>query len=169
LESLSQCVTCVTRATTVLHRRDPLLGRVAYRELGLGGFLLLGCLNAREGVCGLASDFGLGVLFDRLPVSGSVSGQPSASVGIGVACLAVACLFTGPEQAIEGTYGFARVTIDEADFSAITDALGDSWEILANAYKPYPCGVVLFPVIDGCLELRDPPIRRSVHRGAHRA
>jgi 2-methylcitrate dehydratase PrpD len=25
---------------------------------------------------------------------------------------------------------------------------------LANAYKPYPCGVVLFPVIDACLELR---------------
>jgi 2-methylcitrate dehydratase PrpD len=63
--------------------------------------------------------------------------------------------FTGPEQAIEGTYGFARVTSDEADFSAITDALGDSWEILTNAYKPYPCGVVLFPVIDGCLELRE--------------
>ena len=46
-------------AQLLLHRRDPLLGRVAYRELGLGGFLLLGCLNAREGVCGLASDFGL--------------------------------------------------------------------------------------------------------------
>ena len=32
--------------------------------------------------------------------------------------------------------------------------LGETWEILANAYKPYPCGVVLFPVIDACLELR---------------
>ena len=63
--------------------------------------------------------------------------------------------FTGPEQAIEGTYGFARVMSDEANVSAITDGLGDSWEILTNAYKPYPCGVVLFPVIDGCLELRE--------------
>ena len=26
--------------------------------------------------------------------------------------------------------------------------------MLNNAYKPYPCGVVLFPVIDACLELR---------------
>jgi 2-methylcitrate dehydratase PrpD len=26
--------------------------------------------------------------------------------------------------------------------------------VLNNAYKPYPCGVVLFPVIDACLELR---------------
>jgi 2-methylcitrate dehydratase PrpD len=47
------------------------------------------------------------------------------------------------------------VASDEADFSAITDGLGDSWQILTNAYKPYPCGVVLFPVIDGCLELRE--------------
>ena len=38
--------------------------------------------------------------------------------------------------------------------TAITGKLGESWEILANAYKPYPCGVVLFPVIDACLELR---------------
>jgi 2-methylcitrate dehydratase PrpD len=62
--------------------------------------------------------------------------------------------FTGAEQAIEGAYGFAKVMSDEADLGAITDGLGDSWEILANAYKPYPCGVVLFPVIDGCLDLR---------------
>jgi 2-methylcitrate dehydratase PrpD len=63
--------------------------------------------------------------------------------------------FTGPEQPIEGAYGFAKVMSEEADFSAITDGLGDSWEISSNAYKPYPCGVVLFPVIDGCLELRE--------------
>jgi 2-methylcitrate dehydratase PrpD len=63
--------------------------------------------------------------------------------------------FTGAERAIEGTYGFAGVMSNQADLGAIIDGLGDSWEILANAYKPYPCGVVLFPVIDGCLELRE--------------
>jgi 2-methylcitrate dehydratase PrpD len=89
-------------------------------------------------------------------------GSMAKSISVGNAArngLAAALLaeqgFTGPEQAIEGTYGFARVMSDETDFSAITDGLGDSWEILTNAYKPYPCGVVLFPVIDGCLELRE--------------
>ena len=89
-------------------------------------------------------------------------GSMAKSISVGNAArngLAAALLaeqgFTGPEQAIEGTYGFARVMSDEADFSAITDGLGNSWEILTNAYKPYPCGVVLFPVIDGCLELRE--------------
>jgi 2-methylcitrate dehydratase PrpD len=46
------------------------------------------------------------------------------------------------------------VTSDSADRARMTDGLGERWEILANAYKPYPCGVVLFPVIDACLELR---------------
>jgi 2-methylcitrate dehydratase PrpD len=37
--------------------------------------------------------------------------------------------------------------------SAITGGLGETWELSQNAYKPYPCGVVLHPVIDGCIEL----------------
>jgi 2-methylcitrate dehydratase PrpD len=89
-------------------------------------------------------------------------GSMAKSISVGNAArngLAAALLaeqgFTGPEQPIEGTYGFANVTSDETDFSAVIKGLGDSWEILANAYKPYPCGVVLFPVIDGCLDLRE--------------
>jgi 2-methylcitrate dehydratase PrpD len=89
-------------------------------------------------------------------------GSMAKSISVGNAArngLAAALLaeqgFTGPDQPIEGTYGFARVTSDETDFRVMTEGLGESWEILANAYKPYPCGVVLFPVIDGCLDLRE--------------
>jgi 2-methylcitrate dehydratase PrpD len=84
----------------------------------------------------------------------SISVGNAARNGLAASLLA-AQGFTGAEHAIEGTYGFAKVMSDEADLNAITDGLGDSWEILANAYKPYPCGVVLFPVIDGCLDLRE--------------
>ena len=62
--------------------------------------------------------------------------------------------FSGPAQPIEGRYGFAAVTSDLAHLARITDGIGERWEVLDNAYKPYPCGVVLFPVIDACLELR---------------
>jgi 2-methylcitrate dehydratase PrpD len=102
----------------------------------------------------------------------------SKSIGVGNAArngLAAALFaeagFTAAEQAIEGRYGFAPVTSDSVDLGQITDGLGERWEILANAYKPYPCGVVLFPVIDACLELRrkhDPApgaIERVVVRG----
>jgi 2-methylcitrate dehydratase PrpD len=53
-----------------------------------------------------------------------------------------------------GIFGAAAVASDTVDLAKMTAGLGDKWEILANAYKPYPCGVVLFPVIDACLELR---------------
>jgi 2-methylcitrate dehydratase PrpD len=89
-------------------------------------------------------------------------GSMAKSISVGNAArngLAAALLakqgFTGPEQPIEGAYGFAKVMSEEADFGALTEGLGGRWEILSNAYKPYPCGVVLFPVIDGCLELRE--------------
>ena len=88
-------------------------------------------------------------------------GSMSKSIGVGNAAkngLAAALFaeagFTAAEQPIEGRYGFAPVTSDSISYDAITAKLGESWEILANAYKPYPCGVVLFPVIDACLELR---------------
>jgi MmgE/PrpD N-terminal domain len=73
----------------------------------------------------------------------SISVGNAARNGLAAALLAEQG-FTGPEQAIEGTYGFARVMSDETDFSAITDGLGDSWEILTNAYKPYPAGSCSF-------------------------
>jgi 2-methylcitrate dehydratase PrpD len=88
-------------------------------------------------------------------------GSMSKSLGVGNAArngLAGALFaeagFTAAERAIEGKYGFAAVASDTVDLGKITDGLGERWEILGNAYKPYPCGVVLFPVIDACLELR---------------
>jgi 2-methylcitrate dehydratase PrpD len=88
-------------------------------------------------------------------------GSMSKSIGVGnaarnglAAALFAEASFTAAERAIEGRYGFAPVTSDSVTLGAITGGLGESWEILANCYKPYPCGVVLFPVIDACLELR---------------
>src|SRR3984957_15149376 len=92
---------------------------------------------------------------------GDSLGSMSKSIGVGNAArngLAGALFaeagFTAAERAIEGKYGFAVVASDTVDLGKITAGLGENWEILANAYKPYPCGVVLFPVIDACLELR---------------
>jgi 2-methylcitrate dehydratase PrpD len=42
----------------------------------------------------------------------------------------------------------------DPDFSKITVGLGSAWESARNTYKPYPCGIVLHPVIDALLELR---------------
>ena len=58
--------------------------------------------------------------------------------------------FEGPAAPLEGTRGFLRVVCDAPDLSALEGG-APGWQLLANAYKPYPCGVVLNPVIDACL------------------
>lgn len=87
-------------------------------------------------------------------------GTMAKSVGVGAAArggLLAALLaetgLTGPERPIEGPRGFVAVTGDRPTLAAIVERLGERWELLANTYKPYPCGVVLNPVIDACLEL----------------
>jgi 2-methylcitrate dehydratase PrpD len=89
-------------------------------------------------------------------------GTMSKSIGVGnsarnglAAALYAERGVSGPERPIEGPRGFAAVMGDhDDDLASIAHGLGDSWELLQNAYKPYPNGVVLHPVVDACLELR---------------
>jgi 2-methylcitrate dehydratase PrpD len=62
--------------------------------------------------------------------------------------------FTSTREGIEGRRGFANVLATERDFDEITDGLGETWELLENTYKPFACGIVIHPVIDGCIQLR---------------
>jgi 2-methylcitrate dehydratase PrpD len=61
--------------------------------------------------------------------------------------------FTSGERSIEGPRGFAPVTAAQYDLSKITSGLGTDFQIRDNAYKPYPCGLVVHPTIDGCIDL----------------
>lgn len=72
-----------------------------------------------------------------------------------LAALLAAGNFTASEQGIEGTHGFAEVMGDNPRLSVVTEGLGETYEISYNTYKAYPCGMVLFPIIDGCIQLRE--------------
>lgn len=61
--------------------------------------------------------------------------------------------FTASERILEAPRGFAHVLSQERDFEEVTSGLGQRYEILVNTYKPYPCGVVLHPAIEGCIAL----------------
>lgn len=62
--------------------------------------------------------------------------------------------FTASPAALEGRYGFLEVFAEHAHLSALVGGLGEQFEILRNTYKPYPCGIVIHPIIDACLQLR---------------
>ena len=59
-----------------------------------------------------------------------------------------------PQQSLEGKFGYCAVMAPEPKYGAITDGLGEAWELDRNAFKAYPAGIVIHPAIDACLELR---------------
>lgn len=61
--------------------------------------------------------------------------------------------FTAGEHGLEGPRGFAAVQAAHYDLSKITAGLDTEWELRANTYKPFPCGIVNHPTIDGAIQI----------------
>jgi len=63
--------------------------------------------------------------------------------------------FTSSERGIEAPRGFANVLATARNYDEITENLGKTWEVALNTYKPFACGIVIHPIIDGCVQLRN--------------
>jgi 2-methylcitrate dehydratase PrpD len=63
--------------------------------------------------------------------------------------------FDSTQEIIEGRKGFSRIYSDVAATDQLTLGFGDGWVIETNGHKPYACGVVLHPLIDAMIALRD--------------
>lgn len=63
--------------------------------------------------------------------------------------------FTSSARGIEAKRGFAHVLSTAFKPDEITSRLGETWEIALNTYKPFACGIVIHPVIDACVQLRN--------------
>jgi 2-methylcitrate dehydratase PrpD len=63
--------------------------------------------------------------------------------------------FTSSNRVLEAPRGFAHVMSTQRDFKQITENLGGSYEIALNTYKPFACGIVIHPSIDGCVQIRN--------------
>lgn len=53
----------------------------------------------------------------------------------------------------EAPGGYSHSLSTKVDFALMNDDFGERWELLFNTYKPYPCGIVAHPAIDGGLAL----------------
>jgi len=72
--------------------------------------------------------------------------------GLASAYLAAAG-FTGGAIALDGRNGLLQVLTGGRQADALARGLGGRYEMLANTYKPYPCGIVIHPAIDACLAM----------------
>jgi 2-methylcitrate dehydratase PrpD len=57
---------------------------------------------------------------------------------------------TAPAGVLEAYF---RALSPRSEPASVTGGLGTRWEILANTYKPYPCGIVCHPAIDAGIAL----------------
>jgi 2-methylcitrate dehydratase PrpD len=62
--------------------------------------------------------------------------------------------FTSAPTALEGKRGYAQVLSEQQHWDRALSGLGKHFEIVANTFKPYACGLVIHPCIDACLTLR---------------
>ena len=110
---------------------------------------------------GLAATQASGFRATHGSMAGLVVPAVAARNGVSAAILA-SNGFTCSDDALESENGFTGVFSPGADLGHAVDGLGERFELLQNAYKPYPCGIVIHPTIDACLDVtgRLPPDAR---------
>ncbi len=97
-----------------------------------------------------------GIVENLGTMSKSLSVGNAARLGLLSALLAEQD-YSGPAAPLSGERGFLKVYANNPNFSAVTDGLGQVWEIAKNTYKPYPSGIVLNSVIDAALAFAQRP------------
>ena len=100
--------------------------------------------SAANQACGIVETLGT--------MSKSLSVGNAARNGM-LSALLAAQDFDGPLAPLDGVRGFLNVMGEKPDLNAINTQFGEHWEMALNTYKPYPCGIVLNPVIEACLQL----------------
>jgi 2-methylcitrate dehydratase PrpD len=103
---------------------------------------------------GIAATQAAGMQQNRGTMGKSFHAGKAASNGVLSALLAERG-FDSTQEIIEGKRGFSRIYSDVAEPDRLTAGLGDGWLIESNGHKPYACGVVLHPLIDAMIALRD--------------
>jgi aconitate decarboxylase len=63
--------------------------------------------------------------------------------------------YTSSTRALEAKRGWANVVSEKQGLDAQIASLGQIWETEKNSFKPFPCGIVVHPIIDGCVQLHE--------------
>jgi 2-methylcitrate dehydratase PrpD len=127
------------------------LGSVA---AGVAGGKLLG-LDAQRltYAMGIATTQAAGIQQNRGTMCKSFHAGKAAANGVLAALLAERG-FDSTQEIIEGRKGFSRIYSDVAAPEKL-NAQVEGWLIEGNGHKPYACGVVLHPLIDAVIAIRN--------------
>jgi 2-methylcitrate dehydratase PrpD len=71
------------------------------------------------------------------------------------ACDLAAAGIEGPENILEGPFGYFRLIEGSGEPAKVAADLGRSWRITEVAHKPFPSGRATHGIVDACLALRE--------------
>jgi 2-methylcitrate dehydratase PrpD len=71
-----------------------------------------------------------------------------------VACDLAAAGFEGPQNILEGPFGYFRLIEAGGDPGRVAATLGRSWRVAELAHKPWPSGRATHGIMEACLEIR---------------
>jgi 2-methylcitrate dehydratase PrpD len=111
-------------------------------------------LDAQRTSVGIAASQPVGVREQFGTMTKALHPGAAARAGL-VSALLAKHGYTASPRALEAPRGLMQTYSDKCDWSEINAALGERFEIASNAYKPFACGVVIHPAIDGCVQLRN--------------
>lgn len=124
--------------------------------------MLLGLdVDSLASAMGIAASMGAGII-EANRTGGTVKRIHcgwAAHAGVEAALFAAEGI-TGPPTVFEGRFGFLPAYLGDAyDLPALTQGLGERWEVLRTIYKPYPANHFTHPGIDCALALRAAGLR----------
>ncbi|MCR2811392.1 MULTISPECIES: MmgE/PrpD family protein [unclassified Microbacterium] len=102
---------------------------------------------------GLATSTAAGTREQLGTMAGSLIFGQSAQNGVRAAILATSG-FTSSVSSLDGQYGFLPMFSKVPNVPALTDGLGEQWELLSTTFKPFPTDIAVHPCVDGMLKLR---------------
>lgn len=112
---------------------------------------------------GLAASQAAGFRSTHGSMAGGFVPAHAARCGVSAAVLASQG-FTCTPTSLEAARGFLDVFSVGVEPDHALAGYGEHFEMLANAYKPYPCGIVVHPAIDASLALAGQCAGRTVQR-----
>ncbi len=126
--------------------------------------------DAMRRAIGIAASQAAGMRVMHGTMTTALMPAQAAQTGLAAALLAAQGLTASP-IALEGRYGYLSVFADEPDVDHLLGDFGERFEVLRNTYKPYPCGIVIHPILEACLQLKREhmPDHREIERVAVKA
>jgi 2-methylcitrate dehydratase PrpD len=103
---------------------------------------------------GIAATQAAGMQQNRGTMCKSFHAGKAAANGV-LATLLAERGFDSSQEIIEGKKGFCRIYSDVATPEQLIAGLHEGWMIETNGHKPYACGVVLHPLIDAIIAMRN--------------